>query len=149
MSRARSALFGLLIAAPFYWVLIDTTYTPDLIAGGVAAVIAGAAYSAAHLEPTESAKLRLSWLPFALSELAKVPRGVVIVCREIVAQTIHPSPRRGVFEAEPLGAGDDEAHALGRRALVEALRSFAPDTVVIGADPDHDRLVLHCIGPER
>jgi hypothetical protein len=149
MSRVRSALLGLLIAAPFYWLLIDTTYLPDLIAGGVAAMIAGTAYSAAHLESTEVARLRLSWLPFVLSELAKVPLGVVIVCREILAQTIHPSGSRGALEAEPLQSGSGDAHDLGRRALVEALRSFAPDTVVIGADSDHDRLVLHRLGPKR
>jgi hypothetical protein len=149
MTRARSALLGLLIAAPFYWLLIDTTYMPDLVAGAVAALIAAAAYSAAHLEPTESARLRLSWLPFVFGELAKVPPGVVIVCREILAQTIRPSARRGTLEAESLQAGDGDAHDLGRRALVEALRSFAPDTVVIGADSDHDRLVLHRLGAKR
>jgi multisubunit Na+/H+ antiporter MnhE subunit len=149
MTRARSALVGLLIAAPFYWLLIDTTYTPDLIAGAVAAVIAGATYSAAHLEATGTARLRLSWLPFVLSELAKVPVGVIVVCREILAQSIHPSARRGTLTAEPLEAADDDAQDRGRRALVEAMRSFAPDTVVIGADADHDRLVLHRLGVKR
>jgi hypothetical protein len=149
MTRARSALLGLLIAAPFYWLLIDTAYLPDLVAGAVAVLIAAAAYSAAHLEATESARVRLSWLPFVLGQLARVPPGMAIVCREILAQTVAPRGSRGTIEAEPLATGDGTADDLGRRALVEAMRSFAPDTVVIGADSDHDRLVLHRLGAKR
>jgi hypothetical protein len=47
MTRGRSALVGLLVAAPFYWLLVDTGYEPDLIAGAVVVLIAAAAYSAA------------------------------------------------------------------------------------------------------
>jgi hypothetical protein len=149
MTRARSALLGFLIAAPFYWLLIDTTYVPDLVAGAVAALIAAAAYSAAHLESTESARVRLGWLPFALGELARVPPGMAVVCREILAQTIRPRGSRGELKAEPLESGDGDAHDPGRRGLVEAMRSFAPDTIVIGADSDRDRLVLHRLGAKR
>ena len=149
MTRARSALVGLLIAAPFYWLLVDTGYEPDLIAGAVAALIAAAAYSAAHLEPTESVRIRLRWMGFALRELAKVPSGVLIVSREILAQTLAPRRSRGALEAEPFAAGDGDAFDLGRRALGEGLRSFSPNTVVIGVDPDSGTLIQHRIGAKR
>ncbi|HWE59208.1 MAG TPA: hypothetical protein VG228_05890 [Solirubrobacteraceae bacterium] len=149
MTRGRSALVGLLIAAPFYWLLVDTGYEPDLIAGAVAVLIAAGAYSAAHLEPTASARIRLRWMGFALREIAKVPSGVLIVCREILAQTLAPRRARGVLEAEPFPAADGDAFDLGRRALGECFRSFAPNTVVIGVDPDSGRLIQHRIGPQR
>lgn len=149
MTRARSALVGVLIAAPFYWLLIDTTYTPDLIAGGVAVLIAAAIYSAAHLEPKDSVSIKLRWCSLALREIAKVPLGVVIVTREILAQTVAPRSRRGVLEADRFETGDGDPLDLGHRALAEGFRSFAPNTVVLGVDPDSNRLILHRIGPKR
>jgi hypothetical protein len=149
MTRARSALLGLLIAAPFYWLLIDTNYVPDLVAGAVAALLAAAAYSAAHLEPTESARIKLRWFGFALREIAKVPAGVMVVAREIMLQTVHPRRSRGRLEAEAFEGGDGDALDLGRRALAEGMRSFAPNTVVIGVDPESDQLIQHRLGPAR
>ena len=149
MTRARSALVGLLIAAPFYWLLIDTGYEPDLIAGGIAVLIAAAAYSAAHLEPTESVRIRLSWLGLALREFGKVPAGVLIVSREVLAQTLAPRRSRGALEAQTFAAGEGDAHDLGRRALAEGLGSLAPNTVVIGVDPDSGVLIQHRIGAKR
>lgn len=149
MSRARSAVLGLLVAAPFYWLLIDTTSSPDLWAGGAAALIAAGLYSAAYLESDESAAIRLRWLTIAVRELAKVPLGIVIVCREVFAQAIAPRAPRGVIQVDPFDAGDGGSYDLGRQALSEACRSFAPNTVVIGVDPDSDRLLFHRLGPRR
>ena len=148
MTRARSALLGLLIAAPFYLVLIDTTSSPELIAGSVVVVIAAGAYSLSHLEATANAAIKLSWLRLALSELAKVPRGVVVVCAQVLAQTVAPRRQRGVLEVEPFKTGNGEPRDLGRRALAEACRSLAPHTIAIGVDPDHDRLLVHRIGSD-
>jgi hypothetical protein len=149
MTRALSAVVGLVVAAPFYWLLIDTTSSPELYAGGAAALIAAGAYSAAYFESTENAALRLSSLGIAVRELAKVPLGVLIVCGQVLAQTFAPRSRRGVIEVEPFETGDGGAHDLGRRALTEAFRSFAPNTIVFGVDADHDRLLQHRLGPRR
>jgi hypothetical protein len=149
MSRAWSAVVGLLIAAPFYWLLIDTTSSPDLYAGAGAAVIAAGAYSAAYFESNEDAAIRARWLTLALREIAKVPLGVVVVCREVFAQTVAPRLRRGALEADPFETGSGDPYDLGRRALAEGFRSFAPNTIVIGVDPDSDRLLLHRLGPRR
>lgn len=147
-NRACSVLLGLAIAAPFYWLLIDTTSSSELIAGGVAVVIAAVACSAAYAESTEAA-IRPRWLSVVARELAKVPEGIVVVCLEVLAQTIRPRTRRGVLEVEPFDVGEGDVYDLGRRALVEASRSLAPNTVVIGVDTDHDRLLVHRIGARR
>lgn len=149
MTRAWSALVGLAVAAPFYWLLIDTASSPELIAGAVAAVIAAGAYSAAYFESTRRPAFKARWLSVVARELAKVPAGVLVVCREIFAQTLVPRARRGVLATELLELGDGDEHDLGRRALAEATRSLAPNTIVIGADPDSDRLVLHRLGRAR
>src|SRR5579863_8791698 len=96
-NRALSALLGLAVAVPFYWLLIDTTSSPELIAGAVAAVIAAAAYSAAHLEPTENTAIRLRWLTVVGRDLAKVPVGIAVVCAEVLSQTVRPRSPRGVL----------------------------------------------------
>ena len=149
MTRARSAVVGLLIAAPFYWLLIDTASSPELIAGAVAAVIASVAYAAAQLEATQTASFKLRWLSVVVRELANVPGGILIVCREVLAQTVSPRRRRGALESEPFAMGDGDEFDLGRRALAEATRSLAPNTIVIGTDPDSGRLVLHRMGEAR
>ncbi len=147
--RPLSVVVGLAIAAPFYWLLVDTTSSPELIAGAVAALIAAVAYSAAHLEPTESATAPANWPAVVVRELAKVPSGIVVVCAEVLRQAVAPRKPRGVLEEEPFFAGRGRPHDLGRRALAEAARSFAPNTIVIGVDPDHDRLLIHRLGPRR
>lgn len=144
-----SAVIGLLIAAPFYWLLIDTTSTPELIAGGVVAVIAAGAYGAAYLEPTENPVLRLRWLTLVIGEAAQVPKGIVIVCAEVLAQTVAPRKRRGAIETEPFATGEDRPHDMGRRALAESSRSLAPHTIVLGVDPDAGTLVQHRLGGGR
>lgn len=149
MSRVWSALVGLLIAAPFYWLLIDTTSSPDLWAGGAAALIAAGAYSAAYLESDESARIRLRWLAIVVREIAKVPLGIVIVCREIFAQALTPRERRGVIQVDPFDTGDGSPYDLGREALTEGFRSMAPNTVVIGIDPDSGTLLFHRLGPRQ
>jgi multisubunit Na+/H+ antiporter MnhE subunit len=149
MTRAWSALLGLAIAAPFYWLLIDTTSSPELYAGGAAAVLAAGAYSAAYIESTKNAAIRLRWLGFAVREMAKVPRGIATVCAEVLSQAVRPRPRRGVIQIEPFHAGSGEPHDLGRWAITEASRSFAPNTIVIGVDPESGRLLLHRIGGRR
>ncbi len=150
MQRARSFLVGLVIAAPFYWLLIDTTTSPELIAGGVAAVLTAATTAAAYVESTLNAAVRLRWLARGFKEVARVPLGVAIVCREVVAQTTRPKPCRGVIDAERFATqGEDASHELGRRALAETLRTLAPHTIVIGVDPDSERLLLHRLGSSR
>ena len=149
MSRAWSAVVGLLIAAPFYWLLIDTTSSPELYAGGAAALIAAGAFSAAYYESDEKMAVRLGWLAGSLRELAGVPMGVLIVCREIFAQALAPRARRGGLEAERFPTGDGGPYDLGHRGLAEGLRSLAPNTIAIGVDPDSESLLLHRMGPGR
>lgn len=149
MSRARSALVGLLIAAPFYLLLIDTTSTPELWAGAAAAVSAAGAYGAAYLESNRNAAIRARWLLAGLRELAGVPAGIWMVCGEVLRQTFRPRASRGNMEVEPFPVGAGDAHDLGRRALNEALRSLTPSLIVLGVDPDSDRLISHRMGAKR
>jgi hypothetical protein len=149
MTRVRTALLGLLIAAPLYLLLIDTFQSPELIAGSGSVVLAAAAYEAAYLESTENAAIRLRWLAKAWRPIAEVPLGIAIVCAEVLSQTFAPLPRRGMIETEPFATGTGDRHDLGRRALSEAVRSVSPHTIVIGVDSDSDRILIHHIRPGR
>jgi hypothetical protein len=71
----------------------------------------------------------------------------VALCRVAIAQLRHPQPTRGVFRAVPFRSGDDEAREGGRRALAESFGSLAPNTIVIGVDPERELLLGHQLRP--
>jgi hypothetical protein len=73
---------------------------------------------------------------------ARVPAHVGILCREALAQLLRPRPVRGEFRAVRFRDGD-HSHAVGRRALAEIFGSFAPNTIVLGIDPDRQLLLVH------
>lgn len=95
--------------------LIDTTTAPGLIAGGLAAVLAAGAYQAAYIESAENTAIRARLLLGAWHAIV----------------------------AEPFTTGSGDAYDLGHRALTAALLSLEPATIVIGIDPEADRLLVH------
>ena len=144
MGRTRSFVIGLLLAAPFYLLLIDTTTTPELIAGALAAVVAGAAYELAYAEGAGHAAYRARWLLRAWRVLAEVPVQILIVCAEVAAQAARPRRRRGCLRAAAFHCGSQRRPTdIGRRALAEAVGSLTPNTIVIGVDPGSGRLLVH------
>lgn len=144
MRRITGFLAGFLLAGAFYLLLIDTGSTPELIAGGCGAVIAGAVYELAYAEGSGYGTYRLRWFRRTGRVLANAPVQVVIVCAEIAAQALAPKSCRGRLRATPFAGGSDRsARDLGRRALAEALGSLTPNTIVIGVDPEQDLLLVH------
>ena len=144
MARVSSFLIGLLVAAPFYLLLIDTTTVPELIAGVAAAAIAAAAYELAYAEGAGHASYRAGWFRRAWRVVAYMPLQIAIVCAEVASQTLKPRRRRGGVRAVPFRCGAEQTSLeLGRRALAEALGSLTPNTIVIGVDPDSSLLLVH------
>src|SRR5438270_64283 len=84
------------------------------------------------------------WLAGTWRALARVPADVALVSLEIVAQAVRPGRPRGTLRALPFAFGGPESSRdVGRRALAEGLGSLAPNTIVIGIDPERDLLLAH------
>jgi hypothetical protein len=73
----------------------------------------------------------------------RIPQDIGIVCWEALAQLLAPRPARGEFRAHRFGVTEETAQAMGRRALVEALGSVAPNTIVLGIDKERGLLLVH------
>jgi multisubunit Na+/H+ antiporter MnhE subunit len=135
-------LLGAAIAAAFYLALIDTTSLPELYAGAGVVVLAALAFAASLRQGFVEATIHPVWLLRAWRPLLGVPRDAWILARDAVAQTVRPQRERGQLRAIPFRAGDTPAD-VGRRALTEILGSLAPNTIVIGVDPERELLLVH------
>jgi hypothetical protein len=143
MRSPAAASVGFVLAAAFYMVLIDTVDLPELYAAIAAVLLGGGAYGAARHQGVAEAQLSWRWMARAPRVLGSVPRQIVWVCWEAIVQLLHPRARRGTFRAVAFRAGGEASEDVGRRALAEALGSLAPNTIVIGIDPNTNLLLVH------
>jgi hypothetical protein len=143
MKSAAGAILVLALAAGLYLLLIDTVDLPELYAGCAAVALAMAAFEAARRQGVADASVAPALLHRGWRALAGVPIQIVFLCTEAVAQLVSPRAQRGQFRAVSFDAGADNARDAGRRALAEGLGSFAPNTIVVGVDPERDLLLVH------
>ncbi len=141
--RAAVWLAGWLLAGALYLLLIDITDLPELLVGAGVAVLAATAFSLAREQYLAAETLRLSWLARAYRPLAQTPTDIVAVTWAALVQLRHPRDAHGVFRAVTFACGDGQAREIGRRALAESLGSFAPNTIIIGVDPERELLLGH------
>jgi hypothetical protein len=141
MRLLAAGAFGTALAAAFYLLLIDTVSTPELYAGCGVVLLAGAAFVAAREEAFPQA-IKPQWLLRSWRALAGLPLHIVLVCRDAIAQPFARTRSRGQFRTVPFRCGEAPSDR-GRRALAEWLGSFAPNTIVIGVDTEHELLLVH------
>ena len=143
MRRASVWLAGAVLAGGLYLLLIDTTDLPELILGAGITILAATAFSLAREQYLAAETFRLAWLGRVYRPVAQVPSDIVAVSGAALVQLRHPRQTHGAFRAVPFHCGDDEAREIGRRALAESLGSFAPNTIIIGVDPERELLLGH------
>jgi hypothetical protein len=135
---------GFALAAVLYLLLVDTTSLPELYAGAAIVLLAALGFGAAREQQRREASFRAAWLPRVWSAVARIPGDALRLVWELVAQLLSRRRRRGVLRAVPFRhGGDDSGVEIGRRAATELLGSLAPNTIVIGVDPDTDLLLVH------
>jgi hypothetical protein len=144
LTRLAGLLLGFLFAGAFYLLLIDTLDLPELYAGAAAALIAALGLEAARQQHFAE----VSATPVAVARswraVARVPADIARVSCVIVQQLVRPHDERGRLRAVPFrfGRADDSRDA-GRRALAEAAGSLAPNTIIVGVDPQRSLLLAH------
>ena len=134
---------GVVLGAAFYLVLIDTVDLPEVYAGIGAVALAGAGYEAARRQGVADGRISIRWLARSGKVVASVPRQIVWVSWQAVAQLLAPRDARGTLRAVSFRAGGEGSSDVGRRALAEGLGSLAPNTIVIGVDDERDLLFVH------
>jgi hypothetical protein len=123
--------------AAVYLLLVDLLTLPEIFTGAAVAVIATIgselvrAHGVARSRPVAQGVVR-AWKP-----VARAPKDFGLVCLAIATR------RRGRLRALPFRHGGGDPAQQGRRAMAEALGSFAPNTIVLGVDEARDLIFAH------
>jgi hypothetical protein len=143
MRRIGISVLALALAGGFYLLLIDTVSLPELYVLAGVALLATIAFGISREQGFTEAAIAVSWLLRGWRPVARVPVDVALVCRELIVRLIRRKHGPiGTFRAVPFKGGEG-ARDHGRRALTELFGSLAPNTIVIGVDPDRDLLLVH------
>lgn len=144
LRRAAAWSAGWVLAGALYLLLIDTTSLPELIVGAGAAALAATGFELAREQETAGGlSARLRWFATLYRPLVKTPSDIAIVTKLAFRQLIRPRQVNGTFRAVPFRCGPDHDIEVGRRALAEALGSFAPNTIIVGVDVEHELILGH------
>jgi uncharacterized membrane protein YccC len=141
--RLRNVGLGALLAGGFYLLLIDTVSLPELYVIPAVLLLAGAAFALATRIGHSGYRLPVRLLLAGWRALARVPLDMGLVMLELGAQVAHPRARRGALRTVEVPDPGDEAAVTTRAALSELLGSLAPNTIVIGFDPERSTLLVH------
>ncbi len=142
MRRVAIALAGFAFAAAFYLLLVDTASVAEIVVLIAVALLAAIAFEASREQEFLEARISARWLAGAWRAVARVPAESLLLCRHAIAQLLHPRAQRGEFREIPFAGGETQRDR-GRFAITEIVGSLAPNTIVIGVDPDSERLLVH------
>ena len=127
-----------------FWVMIDDSISTDeLLAGAGAAALAAAFADLVSYQAGTRFRMRIEWLVPALSLPGQVVRDTVIVYHALWRRLVHGEQPPSAFAELPARFGDNSAEGITRRTLLVGGTSVAPNTFVLGIDPDRDVMVVH------
>jgi multisubunit Na+/H+ antiporter MnhE subunit len=130
------------------WLAFVDTFNPAEMALGLVAA-ATAATAAEVVRSQELVRFRMD--PRWLRDVPQLPWQVLRDCWLLTAalwRHCTGRPVRGVFRVVPFPGEADDASSAGRRALVTALVSVAPNTVVVGVEGAGGEMLIHQLVPE-
>jgi multisubunit Na+/H+ antiporter MnhE subunit len=131
------------LAAALYLLLVDTTSLPEIYTGAAIALLAAAGFLAAREQERPEPLFRSVWLARVWHALARIVPDIARLTLELGSQLAAPRARRGELRAVPFAHGGESPEQVGRRAASELAGSLAPNTIVIGVDPDTELLLVH------
>jgi multisubunit Na+/H+ antiporter MnhE subunit len=133
-----------------FWVMLDDSVaTDELLAGAGAAAIAASLAELVTYQAASRFQMRIGWLVPALRLPGEVARDTVIVYRALWRRLVHGEQPPSAFIERPVRFGDDTPEGVTRRTLLVGGTSVAPNTFVLGIDPERDVMVLHQLVAER
>ena len=146
-----SALWVLawLASAALWMLLTDSVRIAELVTGaGVAAVAATATELVRRQRIAEQAVRPQLWLRLPRVLVRAVP-DVGRLTRAAFAQLVQREPVRGRLIAMPTQLGGHEPDVRARRAAATGLGSIAPNSIVVGVDPESGMILVHQLEPTR
>lgn len=136
-------------AAALWMVLTDSVRVAELVAGAAVAALAATGFELVRRQRVaEQAVLPGLWLR-VWRVLVKAVPDVWRLTRAAFAQLVQREPVRGRVIAMPFGHAEDTAEARAYRAAAVGLGSIAPNSIVIGVDPESGLLLVHQLVPTR
>lgn len=124
------------------WLLsISTVDWPDVVVGGLCALASGLCAAASRRA------IRQRWRPqrALLGPVALLPVAVVVDSAAVLLSPFRPRARRGEVETVDVAAGGPSPQQAARRAIITAVVSASPATVVLDADHETGTLVVHAL----
>jgi multisubunit Na+/H+ antiporter MnhE subunit len=127
-----------------FWVMLDDSLaTDELLAGAGAAAIAALLAEVVTYQAASRFRMRIAWLVPALRLPGEVARDTVIVYAVLWRRLVHGEQPGSAFTEVPVRFGDDSPEGVTRRMLLIGGRSLAPNTFVLGIDPEREVMVVH------
>jgi multisubunit Na+/H+ antiporter MnhE subunit len=137
--RARywAANFAVLLGVWFLFVM--KAEVSELAAGAAAAALAALWMEAAREQqhPRFAPQFR------DLAQFYRIPASAV--ADAVALAVLLPKRPEGFFRLLPFRSGDDSAESAGRRALAVIYATIPPNTLVIGIDRRHNRMLAHYV----
>jgi multisubunit Na+/H+ antiporter MnhE subunit len=127
-----------------FWVILDDSIaTDELLAGAGAAALAALLAELVTYQAASRFRMRITWLVPALRLPGEVAGDMVIVYAALWRRLAHGQQPGSAFAERPARFGDDTPEGVTRRTLLIGGRSLAPNTFVLGIDPERDVMVVH------
>jgi multisubunit Na+/H+ antiporter MnhE subunit len=150
---SRAARLGAIVLATwallfgFWMLLVDIPSLPEVLLGIGATAIATAGSELVRRQRIAQVRVEPRWLPRLWRPFARVPLDTGIVTWALVRQLAGRRKERGRFRAMRFRAAGGDPASTGRRALAESFGSLAPNTFVVGVDPDRELIIVHQLVP--
>ena len=145
--RAVAWSIGWAFSAALHLLLIDITDLPELIVGAGAAVLAATGAELAREQGLVGESIRLRWLLRLHRPLFKVPVDIALVAVATLRAIVRRAPQEGRFRAVRFAVKEEGPRETGRHAMAEAFGSFAPNTIIVGVDPERELILAHQLRP--
>ena len=135
-------LVQFLVLVGIYGLLTTPDDPVEWIAGAIAAAVAtaGSHVVSAQLPPW---RLDLGGLARVASRLPRM----IIESVQVSLSALSSHIPEGTFQVVPIDPGGDDARSVGRRGLVVAGASLAPNSLVVTLDRDHGAMLVHRLLP--
>jgi multisubunit Na+/H+ antiporter MnhE subunit len=147
--RVGSWLVWWVLMMSFWVMLDDSVSTDELLAGAGAAALAALLAELVTYQAAARFRMRIGWLVPALSLPGQVVRDTAVVYRALWRRVARGEQPPSAFLELPARYGDDSFEGMTRRVLLVGGTSVAPNTFVLGIDPERDVMVVHRLVAEE
>ena len=146
---ARAWLAAWIASAALWMVLTDSVRISEMVAGAVVAALAATGLEAVRRQRVADQALRPRYALGVWRVLVGVVPDVGRLTRAAFAQLVRPRASRGEIVTLPFPHTGDDPDTRARRAIAVGLGSVAPNSIIVGVDPDAGMLFVHQLEPTR